>query len=318
MSYVKRYWKQGLAVAALLAVISLGVAVLGTQDSPSEGEDVSGGTASLIVSSVTEIRTNLEIPYEEGNLENITGPDREVFEDGDRDGWIEAFGKLNVRETASDEGTVIGHFAYGEKITVSGRPENGFYKVTGQDSRSGEEITGYASTEYVVFTEPEDPYIYLDVPLYRQYDVRWNRVSLGNSRYTIGSAGCTTSCLAMSSSFMKKEEIRPDDMCASLWYDNNGNLGWPDDYETRGGSDRYEFLYSKLKEGVPVLVGGKTRAGRQHWVLVIGYTGDGSEFEAADFMINDPGKDNRVNLEQFFDDFPILYKFAYYTGARAE
>ena len=317
MNYIKQYWKQGLLGAVFLGAVILGLTAYGLNQGTGdvvESEEISNGTATLMISSANEIRTNSEIPYEEGNQDNNNGPSEAEEEEGERDGWIEAFGKLNVRESASSESTVVGHFAYGEQVLVSGKAENGFYLVTGADSRSGKEITGYASEEYVLFEEPADPYVYLDVPLYRQYDVRWNGVRLGNSKFTIGSAGCTTTCLAMAKSYLSKETVRPDTMCASLWYDNNGNLGWPDECETRGGSNRYEFLFSKLKEGVPVLVGGKTRSGRQHWVLVVGYTGDAKEFKASDFMINDPGKDNRVNLKQFFDDFPILYKMAYYMG----
>ncbi len=231
-----------------------------------------------------------------------------------RTGWITAYGKLNVRSMPDADAEVIGHYVYHAQVTVEGAQQNGFLKLTGADSRSGEEVTGFASAEFVSEEEPADPYVYLDVPVYRQGDVRWSGVRLGRSRHTIGSAGCTTTCIAMLRSYVQKKLIRPDETCASLTYGDQGDLAWPSDLETHETKGYLELILRELNRGYPVMVGAKGYGGNQHWVLVIGYEGDGTELRAVDFRINDPGKDKRDNLKQFIEDYPRMYKLATYAG----
>lgn len=242
------------------------------------------------------------------------GLDGEVFDEPTLV-WIITFGKLNIREETNTDSKILGHFVYHQQVTIVGAPENGFYRVVGNDSRSGEEITGYSHGDYMSLEEPNPDFVYLDIPGYKQTDERWSDIKLGSSRRTMEAIGCATCSLAMSETYINKTYIYPSTMEKQLWYDSRGNLGWPADYTTTTSSNNYlEFIFNKLQEGIPVLVGAETRSGRPHWVLVVGYCGNGKKFYAADFMINDPLPDKRTNLKHFFRDYPRFYKMAYYSG----
>ncbi len=241
-------------------------------------------------------------------------PEAEAYT-GDRPAWVTTFGKLNVREQANTESSVIGHFVYRQEVTITGTDVDGFYAVAGEDSRTGEVLNGYCHGDYLSEAEPEEPYVYLDVPAYKQTDGRWGDVTLGSSKRKMKDIGCATTCLAMSKSFLTKTMVYPDDMEELLWYDKKGNLGWPKTYTWTTDSTYYlETIFEKLHEGIPVLVGSEKKNGRPHWVLVVGYCGDGENFYPSDFLINDPLPDNRTNLKQFFETYPVFYKMAFYTG----
>lgn len=308
----RRRIRKALILFVVLLAVGLSAALIlhsrGNEESRAGEGDVET-TEEETVEETGEVHT---VPGE-NPTQPETAASYEAEEEGERDGWTVAFGKLNVREQPNSTSEVVGHFTYNTKVVVSGKKTAGFYQVTGPDSRTGEEISGYAAADYISATEPEDPYIFLDVPVYRQYDIRWSGVRLGRSRYTIGSAGCTTTCIAMLRSYMTGKVLRPDEVSKTLWYSGEGNLGWPDDLDTKSTTNYMEFIFQQLSKGRPVMVGAKTRSGAQHWVLVVGYVGNAKEFRPADFVINDPGKGKRANLKQFIDDFPRLYKIAYYV-----
>ena len=243
------------------------------------------------------------------------------MEEGDapRAAWIIAFDALNVRRFCYSRGTVVGQFAAGQQITVTGPVRYGFYPVMGTDKETGEEIRGYCSADYVSFREYTGPAVRLDIARYVQTDERWGELMLGESRFNIAQAGCTTTCFAMCESYLTGTEITPDRMWADLTYSNEGNLYWPDNYFQDYSPDYLIRIYQKLHQGIPVLIGSRQGSG-QHWVLVTGYDPgekeitSSSQLKASDFIINDPASKGRANLAEFFRDLPYFIKFAYYTG----
>ncbi|KIR02489.1 hypothetical protein P261_01304 [Lachnospiraceae bacterium TWA4] len=127
--------------------------------------------------------------------------------------------------------------------------------------------------------------------------------------------GCTTTCLAMTESFLQNKEIYPSDMEKTLYYTSGGSLGWPLKYDFAYGKATFlEVALDKLHEGVPVLIGSTKPNGRPHWVLITGYKGDGIDLEAKDFVINDPLPEGRTNLAQYLKKYPRFIKLAFYTG----
>ena len=71
-------------------------------------------------------------------------------------------------------------------------------------------------------------------------------------------------------------------------------------------------IYEKLLEGKPVVVGAMKGNGSQHYVVVTGYVGStGTQFSAANFVMNDPGSNYRTRLNEYLDLFPYLYKLIY-------
>ncbi len=240
--------------------------------------------------------------------------------DEERDAWVIAFEVLNVRRFCYAQGTVIGQFSVGEKITVTGPARYGFYPVRGTDCATGEEISGYCSSDYISFREYTGNAVQLDVVSYKQTDDEWRDLTLGSSRYTMASAGCATTCLAMYESYLTGSEISPAQMTEMLTYSMEGNLFWPDGYYQDYGSDYLLSIYQKLQQGIPVMVGSSRKDGSQHWVLVTGYDpGDrvitsSSQLRKADFIINDPAAP-RYTLADYFADLPYFIKIAYYDGS---
>lgn len=235
------------------------------------------------------------------------------------DGWVIAFETLNVRKFCYNHGTIIGTFSSGQKITVNGPARYGFYPVTGTDAETGQEITGYCSASYISLVEYTGNAVSLDVVSFTQTDSRWSDLLLGESRFTIGQVGCTTTCFAMSESYLTGTEITPEDMSQILTYTSEANLFWPDEYYQDYTTEYLSEIYMKLHQGIPVLIGSRRKSGGQHWVLVTGYDPGGktvtrsADLKASDFIINDPSG-TRSNLGQFFRDLPYYIKIAYYTG----
>ena len=95
-----------------------------------------------------------------------------------------------------------------------------------------------------------------------------------------------------------------------------GSAYWPSNYEVFFAGTKAEYLekvYEVLASGRPVLMGCKTNAGGQHWVLITGYTGEGeSALEGKYFTINDPGYVRHKTLADQWADYPNVYYIAYY------
>ena len=149
--------------------------------------------------------------------------------------------------------------------------------------------------------------IKLNVPLYKQNDSRWANVYIGNK--TIGSIGCTTTCIAMVYSYNTGTTVYPNAVKNKLKYSNNdlywssiSNVGLTSkQYNCSMSNDILSTIYSKLKAGKPVIIGAQTSSGgSQHWVVITGYTGSSTtNFSTADFTINDPGSCNYSTLKAF-------------------
>lgn len=287
-------------------------------------DDIENGTADI--PDCTKAADGTDTPDASGivydaDISEDTGTVKEQLKvtQGPADAWIVTFGTLNVRRFCYPRATVVGQFAEGQKITVTGPARYGFYPVTGTDTETGEEISGYCSADYLTFMEYTGKAVRLDVVKYKQTDDQWGDIRLGESRYTIAQIGCTTTCFAMCESYLTGTEITPDAMMENLIYSREGNLYWPEDYCQDYGSDYLMKIYQKLHQGIPVLIGSRRSNGSQHWVLVTGYDpkdkeiAKASQLKASDFIINDPGA-GRSNLGEFFRDLPYFIKIAYYTG----
>ena len=155
--------------------------------------------------------------------------------------------------------------------------------------------------------------ISLSVPYYAQTNSQWKNVPLGTQGGTIGTIGCTTTCLAMCESFRTQKSVTPDQMAKKLAYTAGGSLYWPANYNTALlSSASLEKVLAILQEGKPVIFGAKKASGTQHWVVVTGF--DGTALSAGAFSIRDPGASARKTLADFFAVYPNVYKLAWYQG----
>ncbi|MDD7390654.1 MAG: SH3 domain-containing protein [Lachnospiraceae bacterium] len=289
--------------------------------SQGQSEDGSKGAADASDASESDTADRTDEETAEQSEEETTQEQTEspYNEDGSRRAWIIAEGRLNVREKAKASSQFIGSFPARQEIRVLDETAvKGFYKVSGKDYTTGEEITGYASEKYISFDPPEAPQVELDVISYLQTDERWGDMLLGSTKKTMYDIGCATTALAMSETFLKGKEIHPDELAEDAIYTSDGEIGWPKDYYWNYNKDMYlDFVYNKLHEGIPVLIGCARYNGRPHWVLITGYVGDGGKLKAKDFLINDPLPYGRTNLQQYLDEYPVFNKLIYYCKDRA-
>ena len=215
-----------------------------------------------------------------------------------------SYGSLNVRSGA---GT-----SYSVKTTL---PKSTVVVVLSQKDSWSRILyhgnkTGYVSSAYLKKNTYKN--ISLDVPSFKQTDSRWAGVLIGTQGDTIGTSGCTTTCLAMTESFRTGKSINPKTMSQKLSYSSSGMLYWPSDYATEVvTSEAYlKKIYSVLSKGKPVIFGmKKANSSSQHWVVVTGFSG--GTLTASAFTVNDPGSKTRTTLSQVMSVYPTPYKIAY-------
>ncbi len=157
----------------------------------------------------------------------------------------------------------------------------------------------------------------LNVPNYKQYN--YPNTYIGTK--TIKAIGCTLTSCAMAYSYNTGTNTTPDIMRNKLKFSNNDliwsslnnvGLSYSGNYNCKINNSIMSTIYSKLKSGRPVIIGGKSSSGGQHWVLVKGYTGNSStSFSSSSFTINDPNSTSRTTLAQFLNAYPTVQRLIY-------
>lgn len=215
-------------------------------------------------------------------------------------------GRLNVRKSADKNSKIKDKLENGKKVLILSK-SGSFYKVLYSGTK-----TGYVSSAYLKAQKPSYKAVNLSVVSFKQTDERWKNLKLGSSNDTIGSSGCTTTALAMTQSYRTGKTVTPAQMSKTLSYSSTGMLYWPSDYNTElvTNSNYLKRVYDVLKTGKPVILGAKTSSGKQHWVVVKGFSG--TSLKASEFYINDPGSSKRTKLSHFIADYGTLYKMAWY------
>lgn len=214
---------------------------------------------------------------------------------------------LNVRSGAGTSYTRVGSLARGENVLVLSK-SGSWCRILYHGTK-----TGYVSSQYLTMdTSGNLSGVSLNIPSYKQTDKRWANVKIGNSGKTMAQIGCTTTAIAMMESYRTGTTIYPDAMSKKLSYTSSGNVYWPSNYMVTTNSSGYlTGIYNLLKQGKPVLFGAKNSYGKQHWVVITGYTGSGI-ITASGFAIHDPGSNSRTNLQQFLSSYPTFYKYFHY------
>ena len=212
-------------------------------------------------------------------------------------------GSLNVRSGAGTSYSKIGSLAKGEGVLVLSEAA-GWSRILYHGTKTGYVSSRYLSAKYGAVS--------LDVPNFKQMDERWAEVMIGESGKTMAQIGCATTAIAMMESKRTGTVIYPPDMAKTLTYTPSGSVYWPGHYRVTTNQAGYlEAIYDQLSRGKPVLLGCRNSSGKQHWVVVTGFSG-GAKLTASDFIIQDPGSNQRSNLQQFLDIYPHFYKFFHY------
>lgn len=210
---------------------------------------------------------------------------------------------LNVRSGAGTSYSKTGSLAKGETVIVLSEA-SGWSRILYHGTK-----TGYVSSQYLGSSYAA---VALSVPSYKQTDSRWAAALIGGSGKTMAQIGCATTAIAMMESARTGTTIYPNAMAQSLRYTADGSVYWPSHYTTVTDSSGYlSRIYSLLKQGKPVLFGARNSYGKQHWVVITGFTG-GSSLSASRFTIQDPGSSSRTNLQLFLNEYPTFYKYFYY------
>lgn len=215
-------------------------------------------------------------------------------------------GSLNIRAGAGTTYKSIGVSPKNSTVAVISEA-NGWSKIVFNGSN-----VGFVSSRYLKYgNTATDDSIKLNVPSYKQNDKRWADTVIGNSGKTIAEIGCVTTGIAMIESYRTGTAIYPDAMSKKLNYTSSGNVYWPSQFKAVTNSSNYlQVIKEKLAEGKPILFGSKNKIGSQHWVVITGFSG--GSLTASNFLINNPGSTERVNLQQHLNSYPTFYKFFYY------
>ena len=218
-------------------------------------------------------------------------------------------GSLNVRKGAGTSYSKIASLSKNEKVIVISK-KGDWKRILYNGTK-----TGYVSAKYLKSFTADSVENYsavsLVIPDFKQTDSRWANVKIGKSGKTIAQIGCATTAIAMIESYRSGKTIYPDVMSKKLSYSSSGSVYWPSDYKVVTESKDYlKKIYNQLKSKKAVLFGAKTSAGKQHWVVITGFTG--STLTASNFKINDPGSKSRTTLKDFLNEYPSFYKFFYY------
>lgn len=275
---------------------------LNVRSSPSlSGSILAGLNKGSYVSLVSKSGTWWKVEYSAGRygwchedyIKTVSVRSATVSADGYR---------LNIRSGPGTGYRVLSQYADGASVKVldSG---SGWAKVL-----YGGTKTGYVSEEFLRYASSAsgNSAVVLSVPRYAQNDSRWASLRLGSSRYTIGSAGCTTTAMAMVETSVRGYTVTPAGMVKELSYSSSGNLYWPSNYSAYTGSDYLSVVYRQLQAGRPVMIGGFTSSGAQHWAVIYGFSG--GDLDNGNFLIHDPGTASRTTLEQFQAKYSVFYK----------
>ncbi len=212
-------------------------------------------------------------------------------------------GSLNVRKGAGTQYGVKTKLPDGTAVAVVSQ-SNGWSHILYDGS-----VFGYVASDYLKANQPRA--IRYSVPYYSQVDTRWKNTAIGTSGGTIGTIGCTTTCLAMTESFRKGTAVTPKTVASSLSYMPGGALYWPSGYQTAlAQGNALQQILDVLQSGKPVIYGCKKAGGTQHWCVVTGW--NGKTVTASAFTINDPASSARTTLADFTALYPTPYKLAWY------
>ena len=208
--------------------------------------------------------------------------------------------RLNIRTGPSTGYRVTSQYRDGASVIVLSS-SGGWARVLYEGTK-----TGYVSEAYLRTHSSGKGAVTLSVPRYSQTDSRWADVRLGNSPYTIRTAGCTTTAMAMVESTVRGTTVTPGALAREVRYSSSGDLYWPSHYSAYTGRDYLSEVYRQLQAGRPVMIGGYTPSGAQHWAVITGFTG--GELTASNFTIHDPGTSSRRTLADFQAKYSVFYK----------
>ena len=215
-------------------------------------------------------------------------------------------GSLNVRSGAGTSYGKVASLYKGENVLVLSS-SNGWSKILFHGTKIGFVSSRYLSTNVV-----SNPPVSLWLRNFKQMDERWKDVTIGVSGKPFSQIGCATTAIAMIEGHRTGNLIYPDAMAQQLKYTPSGNVYWPSHYTAvTNGTNLLGGIYNRLKQGKPILYGATNAYGKQHWVVITGFTG-GDVNDAENYTIHDPGTYSRTNLKQFMDLFPNFYKYFFY------
>lgn len=211
---------------------------------------------------------------------------------------------LNVRSGPGTSYSKITTIPHGNTVMLLSTA-NGWSRVLYHGTKFG-----YVSSQYLTGVSEGYSAVSISVPSFKQTDSRWASYPIGTTGGTIETIGCATTAIAMMESCRTGTTIYPNAMAKKLSYTAGGSVYWPSHYTVSTNTGYLTAIYNLLKQGKPVLFGAKTSSGRQHWVVITGFSG--GSLTAANFTIHDPGSNSRTTLQQFLNAYPVFYKYFYY------
>lgn len=118
-----------------------------------------------------------------------------------------------------------------------------------------------------------------------------------DGKHSVSQNGCFVSCMAMVENFETFSSYNPYNIKnIGITFDSSGGYtSIPSRYkDTNYGlqnlsTSMLKEIYGVLKKGHPVIISRYNSQGKQHFVVITGYTGDGSSYAASQFIVLNPG-----------------------------
>lgn len=132
--------------------------------------------------------------------------------------------------------------------------------------------------------------------IFSQRDKRWANKRMGQSNQTLGRSGCTTTCIAMLSTYFG-DNLNPAQTCDRIKYDKNGLILW-----SSSKFNKFKFWFREYRPNhtnIKNALAGKDTAvilqvaNGSHWVVATG------NYAPKVYTIADPWDASRATTNKY-------------------
>lgn len=160
--------------------------------------------------------------------------------------------------------------------------------------------------------------INLNTKEYKQYNYEYEYVRGCSPACTIHRYGCLITSITMALNQIEKKNYTPVDVAKIMSFNSDGDATYygSSNFKATRHSNTQQALQAILKslKNGRIAIFGSSGASGWHFVAVYGYTGNSkSPLNSNDFLIHDPGSNNRSNLYLHINVYPNNPETIIYT-----
>lgn len=195
-----------------------------------------------------------------------------------------------------------------------------YKRITGKLTIDNMDIFGSEINDNSIFSDTE---VYMDIPLYHQYEGGWEDETYGEG--TIRTLGCCLCSFSMIADYFTQDKITPHTINEYIKKTDGGSLNRKTLSKHYGFSEttsaknvNVELIMSELSKGHPIIIHIRpgclgTNGTYGHFVVLHGYTLNGN---VSQFYVRDPGHKIKTDTYSMNDLINACDLFWAYTGNR--